>query len=194
MAAHDSTLPAMHSRSPNGTPLYEKVCPSCGKVSIIDKRKLGKLCIACANKARSTHGLAARGAIHPLYRILKGMEERCRNPNNAYYYGKGVSVCREWVGNPQLFVAWALANGWERGLEIDRRDGSGDYRPDNCQIVTHQVNSQHTSRIKTTPDEVRRVKKLLNQGVSIKAAAADVGVSYMVVWHIKKDSSVWGNV
>lgn len=196
MADANSTRPPMHSRSSNGTPLYERVCPSCGAIAIVDFRKLGKLCNPCANRARSTHGHAARGKLTPIYKIYSGMKSRCEQPSYQhykYYGGRGIKVCKEWRDNPQVFIDWAMNNGWRSGLEIDRKNSDGDYCPDNCKFATHRENSQHTRRIKTTPDQARRAREMLNNGCGIKETASAVGVTYMVAWHIKHNPDVWRN-
>jgi hypothetical protein len=154
--------------------------------------------MAASNPSRNTtHGLAARGKIHPLYRVLKNIEARCNCSTAShyeYYGGRGISVCAEWANDPLSFVTWALANGWRKGLEVDRKESNGNYEPDNCRIVAHRENSQHTRRIKTTPDQARRAREMLTGGASIKEIAAAIGVTYMVVWHIKNSPDVWSNV
>ncbi len=146
-------------------------------------------------KARITHGLAV-GKLHPLYRLLHNMKARCYIPSAThyeYYGGRGITVDESWRTNPKAFIQWALAAGWRRGLEVDRIDPDGPYSPENCRIVTHQENSQRTRRIKTTAEQAAQVKALLAQGVSMKNAARQVGVSYMVAWHIKNSPGVWSN-
>lgn len=79
---------------------------------------------------------------HPLYRVWCGMITRCGNPNAhkfKTYGGRGISVCDEWRAS-RAFVAWALVNGWEPGLQLDRRDNDKGYSPDNCRFVTPSVN------------------------------------------------------
>jgi hypothetical protein len=51
------------------------------------------------------------------------------------YYEKGIRVCDEWKQYAS-FEKWAKANGYKRGLQIDRIDNSQGYNPDNCQFVT----------------------------------------------------------
>lgn len=142
------------------------------------------------------HGLAARGKLHPLYRLLKNIEARCRHPSAThyeYYGGRGITVCREWLDDPRTFVQWAMDNGWRSGLEVDRIDPNGNYEAGNCRITTHRLNSQRTRRIKTTIEQARYVKALLTGGASVKYAASEAGVTYMVAWHIKNSPDVWSN-
>lgn len=126
--------------------LYESACPDCGRVAVVGKRDVGNCCRPCANKKRKTHGLSSQDAPHPLYRILKSAEARCRYPatkDYQWYGGRGISVCEEWRRDPAAFVSWAIANGWRRGLDIDRIDVDGNYCPENCRFVSHAVNCQN---------------------------------------------------
>ena len=53
------------------------------------------------------------------------MKSRCSNPNNHKFelYGKrGITVCKEWASSFMAFYTWATANGYEKGLSLDRID------------------------------------------------------------------------
>lgn len=78
------------------------------------------------------------------------MIARCDNPNRGdfrHYGGRGIGVCADWR-DMFVFVDWAEANGWERGLTLDRIDNDGNYEPTNCRWVTlrEQTHNRRTSR------------------------------------------------
>ena len=84
-----------------------------------------------------------------LYRIWANMKQRCTNPNNthySYYGGKGVKVCREWLCSFESFKEWAVNNGYQEYLTLDRIDGEGDYTPQNCRWVTRKIQQNNVSR------------------------------------------------
>ena len=73
--------------------------------------------------------------------ILSHMRDRCYNPNSDAYkdYGeRGVEVFHLWLGNGDNFVEWALANGYDDELTIDRIDVDGNYHPDNCRWIPRE--------------------------------------------------------
>lgn len=86
---------------------------------------------------------------HPLYKTWAGMKFRCSNPGASHfehYGGRGILMCDEWKNNFQSFYDWSIKAGWEKGLEIDRIDNDGNYEPNNCRWVTHQINCQNRIR------------------------------------------------
>jgi hypothetical protein len=89
---------------------------------------------------RSTkHGLYH----NPLYKIWKGIKQRCydnNSPDYGYYGGRGIKVCKSWRNDPKAFIEWAQENGWQPNLQIDRKDNNLGYRPTNCRFVTNLVN------------------------------------------------------
>lgn len=70
------------------------------------------------------------------------MKERCGNPkarNYRWYGGKGILYAPEWE-RFEPFMVWALANGYNDGLELDRIDADKNYEPSNCRWVTKKAN------------------------------------------------------
>lgn len=91
-------------------------------------------------KRNTTHGLSKS----PVHKIYHGMLKRCYDKNhNGYqwYGGKGITVCDEWKNDFKNFHEWAMSNGYEKGLTLDRIDGEKNYTPSNCRWET--VHNQH---------------------------------------------------
>ncbi|HHL4985314.1 hypothetical protein [Escherichia coli] len=109
--------------------------------------------------AYSKHGMTHT----KLYEVFKGMKTRCRksdkNPKNKHYKDKGIAICDEWLNDSSRFIEWALNNGYQEGLEIDRIDNDKGYSPDNCRWVTHAENMRNTckTRILTVNGETNTI-------------------------------------
>jgi DNA-binding transcriptional regulator YiaG len=83
------------------------------------------------------------------------MKSRCYNPNDQHYKwygGKGVTICDEWLSENgvQSFIEWALNNGYEENLSIDRIDSNKPYEPQNCRWITQALNSSLAHRTENT--------------------------------------------
>jgi len=93
--------------------------------------------------ALTKHG-EATGRKSRLYRIWKGMRERCRYPQHKSWHrygGRGITVAEEW-SEYAAFRDWALANGYTPDLTIDRINNDGNYEPGNCRWITRSENSR----------------------------------------------------
>ena len=88
------------------------------------------------------------------------MKQRCYNPKRTvyeYYGGRGITICEEWNDRELVpsgiggrcskgwlaFKKWALENGYQDNLTIDRIDPNGNYEPSNCRWVTMKVQSNN---------------------------------------------------
>lgn len=94
-------------------------------------------------KSKVTHNLSH----HPLYSVYQDMQARCYNYKSLSYknYGGRGIICI-WE-NVTEFCKWGDANGYKKGLEIDRINNDGNYEPSNCRFVTRAINNTNTRRV-----------------------------------------------
>ena len=116
-------------------------------------RSCGCLHLETVKANGKTHGLSNTH----LFRIWCDMRKRCTNPNQKHYHrygGRGITVCEEWQSF-ELFYKWAMANGYQDNLTIDRIDNNGNYEPNNCRWSTQkeQQNNRSTNKLITFDGE-----------------------------------------
>ena len=93
------------------------------------------------------------GYIHGMYgtrlnHIWANMRTRCNcktNKDYPDYGGRGIKVCEEWSEFIN-FHEWAMKNGYEDNLSLDRIDVNGNYEPSNCRWTTYKEQANNTSR------------------------------------------------
>lgn len=74
-----------------------------------------------------------------LYYIWRGILGRCLNKNHPSfkdYGGRGIDVCDDWRRSFKAFYSWAVNNGYESNLSIERIDVDSGYNADNCKWIT----------------------------------------------------------
>lgn len=80
--------------------------------------------------------------------IYRGMKSRCYNKNSInykYYGGKGVIICEDWLSSFENFYEWAISNGYNKELTIDRIYPNEGYNPRNCKWSTKKEQSYNRS-------------------------------------------------
>lgn len=105
-----------------------------------------------AGRLRNEKGeyIPSHGMKHTrIYNRWCAMKERCYNPHSKSYrrYGeRGITICDEWRNSFEAFYEWAVSNGYQEGLTIDRIDNNKGYSPDNCRWVTYKQQNRNYSR------------------------------------------------
>lgn len=132
----------------------------CGNETVVRKNMLKNgytLSCGCLNREKArlsgldkkTHGFSKLR----IYRIWSKIKLRCYNKNDDFHYnlyGKcGITVCDEWKNDFMAFYNWAMANGYNDNLTIDRIDVNGNYGPANCRWATikEQCNNRRNTII-----------------------------------------------
>lgn len=121
----------------------------CGNVAEVLRQSLmagrSKQCKLCSYKKlpqyRTTHRLTKT----KIYKVWRGMRDRCENQNtNRYHHygGRGIQVCKEWKKFENFYVD--MGDIPFKGAQLDRVNPDGNYEKNNCHWVTAQQN--HANR------------------------------------------------
>lgn len=111
-----------------------------------------------------------------LYRTWINMVSRCSNKNDQSYRlygGRGIKVCEDWRTSFKRFHKWAIQNGYNAKLTLDRINVDGNYEPSNCRWadwVTQSNNKRNNVYI-----EYKRKKK------SLKNWSRELNISYNIL-------------
>lgn len=80
--------------------------------------------------------------------IYRHMYRRCYDQMDKHYiyYGSaGITICDEWLYDAEKFILWALDNGYEIGLSIERKDITKGYSPENCEWISKEAQARNKS-------------------------------------------------
>ena len=98
--------------------------------------------------------MSRHGESHtPLHDTWCGMNNRCRH--HPRYAGRGIEICKEWAVY-ENFRDWALKNGYEEGLTIERVDVNGNYCPENCKWISFAKQARNRATTKWVEYEGRK--------------------------------------
>jgi hypothetical protein len=120
-----------------------------GKLTSGNTKSCGCLLKEVLMKRNYKHGNTTHTSRSRIYGIWSSMRSRCFNINDQNYfrYGeRGIMVCNEWKNNFQLFYNWAINNGYQENLTLDRKNNNGNYEPDNCRWTTMKVQTNNTRK------------------------------------------------
>ncbi len=108
---------------------------------------------ACCVSTRPRHG----GSGTRLHNIWMGIRDRCLygHKSSVHYKMRGIGICTEW-SMFSAFRDWALSNGYNNALTIDRVNIDGNYSPENCEWVTREENASRQIRDNHGPFKTRR--------------------------------------
>ena len=146
------------------------LCSHCGK-EVERQLGTGKRYQSCgcvrdklAGESNTKHGNAKKGHKTRLYGTWCNMKVRCYNKNSDRYKdygGRNIKIYKTWKNDFAEFRDWALNNGYEENLTIDRIDNNKDYEPSNCKFSTYkeQNKNKRTNRLITFKGETHCVKE-----------------------------------
>jgi len=139
----------MPYKDEDGHALYKGICNDCGfkRIARYYDLKVSTKCVHVRIDGKVISNLT-NWDNERIKVIFNGMKQRCYNEkdkNYRWYGAKGIKVCDEWMDNPKMFEEWALQNGYDDSLTIDRENPKLNYCPENCRWVTKEFNSKYTS-------------------------------------------------
>ena len=142
------------------------------------------------------HGLTTGGKNRRLHGCWSAMLSRCYNPadvGHKNYMQKGITVCEEWKEDFAVFHAWAIDNGYDDTLTLDRRDNDEGYSPDNCRWVSMAEQNQNRGSNVLNPDKVRYIRAECDKNRTFTSIARELKVSRTTV-HDVIVQRTWKNI
>lgn len=178
----------------------------CGTEKVVRGHDLKGGTKSCGCSRRYNTGLYKHGLSNTrLHRIWRSIQDRCYNQNNQdyiHYGGRGITVCDEWKDDFLIFYNWAIENGYNENLTIDRIDVNDGYSPQNCRWVSMktQANNKRNNKVftfngktltisqwsKETGIKYGDIQNRLNYGYSFEEA---INPNFKRVYHCKTEEN-----
>jgi hypothetical protein len=154
----------------------------CGKTTIVSSSSLTSGHTKSCGCLHVKHGFAHK---ERLYETWKNMRRRCHDPKNKRYKnygGRGIKICEEW--NEYLnFRNWAMNNGYDDTLTIDRIDPNKNYCPENCRWADYKMQANNVTR--------NHIIQYKGKNYTISQLADVLHISYKAIEHrIARDWSI----
>lgn len=119
-------------------PKNARNCESCDSVFYTFPSFKKTKCSKCTRK-RQGHGWSRTRLCFTWH----NMKRRSRSTTGMYAH---VTVCDEWK-DFLAFRSWAIKSGYKEGLQIDRKDSTKGYCPENCRWATRGQQSQNRKKL-----------------------------------------------
>lgn len=125
--------------------------------------------------------------------LFKGVKTRCfYEKHEAFhrYGGRGITICKEWLDDPAIFLKWAISNGYRDDLTLDRIDNDGHYEPGNCRWVTRAEQSHNRGDNRFTLESAAAIRARYRAGgVTYRQLAAEYGAAVSGIFKIVNGQS-----
>lgn len=115
-----------------------------------------------------------------VYQSWTSMLIRCNNKDaRSYknYGGRGIKVCDEWQ-EFEPFYNWAINNGYQEGLTIERVDVNSNYCPENCKWIPPKEQAKNKRN--------NVIVFYNNKKMILKEVAEMESVDYKGLWQLYK--------
>ena len=115
----------------------------------IKKHVAAAATVVANNMGKFVHGLR-HTRIYAIYHHIMAKCYKKYDSHYKYYGARGIRVCDEWKRGFISFYNWAMNNGYQDNLTIDRIDVNGNYEPDNCRwtdMKTQVRNRRNTIKL-----------------------------------------------